>query len=151
MKKLILTALAALSLTAQTPPSPAQMAARNVEHLTMMLDLSSTQQTQATAIFTKQATDLSSIHSSVQTEQTALIAAIKANDASGISAAAGQLGILHTQSITIDATASAAFYQILTAAQQTKYAAFGLLRGPGPGGPGGRGGPGGPPPGGPMN
>jgi Spy/CpxP family protein refolding chaperone len=152
MKKFILSALALTALSvAQMPPTAAQMAARNVEHLTMMLDLTSTQQTQATAIFTKQATDLSAIHSSVQTEQTALITAIKANDASGISVAAGQLGTLHTQSIIIDATASAAFYQILTAAQQTKYAAFGLLHGPGPGGPGGGGGPGGPPPGGPMN
>ena len=155
MKKLISSALALAALcVAQTPPTPAQMATRNVEHLTMMLDLTSTQQTQATAIFTKQATDLSGIHGSVQTEQTALLTAIKANDASGISVAAGQLGTLHTQSITIEATASAAFYQILTAAQQTKYAAFGLSHGPGSGGPGGRGGrggPDGPPPGGPLN
>jgi Spy/CpxP family protein refolding chaperone len=153
MKTFILSALALAALsvsiaTAQTPPTPAQMATHMVEHLTMMLDLNSTQQTEATAIFTKQATDLSTVRSSDRTEQAALITAIKANDATGISAAAAQLGTLHTQPITIEATASAAFYLILTNAQQTKYADFGLLHGPGPGG---RGGPGGPPPGGPMN
>jgi Spy/CpxP family protein refolding chaperone len=79
----------------------------------------------------------------MQAAQTALRTAITSN--TGIAAAAASIGNLTTEQVTADATADAAFYAILTPAQQTKYTRLQPL-GRGAGGPGG--GPGGPPPGG---
>jgi Spy/CpxP family protein refolding chaperone len=153
MKKLALQiftigALAVVSSWAQqpappTPPSPTQMAAHQVEHMATLLDLTSDQQTKATAIFASQATSMEGLKSSIDAAQAALLTAIKANDSAGISNAAAQLGSLHTQSVTANATAMASFYAILTSAQQAKVVSLGMLSGRGPGhGPG----PGGPPP-----
>ncbi|HUI54435.1 MAG TPA: Spy/CpxP family protein refolding chaperone [Bryobacteraceae bacterium] len=134
------------------PPTPAQVAANMVARLTTLLDLTSAQQATATAIFAAQVTTDQAIATQMQTAQTALQTAITSNSKSGIIAAAGTIGSLTTQQVTADAEADAAFYAILTTAQQTKYATLqppgqgaGAPGGPGGGGPGGgpRGGPGG--------
>lgn len=142
-----LTAITAAFLPAQTttppsPPSIADMVANKVAHLTKLLTLTTDQATQATTIFTTEETALATLRASLQTAQTALKTAVQANSATGITAAATQIGGLDTQQIEARATADAAFYAILTAGQQTIYNE--LPQG-GPGGPGGgpgRGGPG---------
>lgn len=108
--------------TPPTPPTPAQIAANIVARLTTLLDLTSAQQTEATTIFTTDATADAAIATSMQTAQTALQTAVKANSTSGIAAAATTIGSLAAQQATADGIADAAFYQILTADQQTKYA-----------------------------
>jgi len=123
--------------TTPTPPTPAQIAANIVARLTTLLDLTSSQQTTATSIFTASATTDQSLQTQMQTAQTVLQTAITSNK--GIAAAAATIGSLTTQQVTADATADAEFYAILTSAQQTKYATLKLS------GPGGFGGPGGGP------
>lgn len=146
-----LTALMASFLfadtTTATPPSPptvAEIVANQVAHLTTLLDLTASQQTLATSIFTTQQTALAALQTSMQTAQAALQTAVKANDTNGIAAAASQIGALTIQQVTAQATGDAAFWAILTADQQTKFAE---LNAPGQGGQGpGGAGPGGPPP-----
>lgn len=124
--------------TPPTPPTPAQMVANQVARLTTLLDLTSTQQASATAIFTTEQTALASVRTSMQTARTALQTAIKSDDANAIATQSGQIGSLNGQEVLAQATASAALYAILTADQQVKYNTLGPLGG-GPGGPGGPG------------
>jgi Spy/CpxP family protein refolding chaperone len=127
-----------------TPPSPADMVAHRVAHLTQLLTLTSAQQTQATTIFTNEESATSGLRTSIEAARTALETAVEANDSATISAQATQIGALTGQEVQARATAEAAFYAILTADQQTRYKA---VRSAGPGG--GRmhgGGFGGPPP-----
>jgi Spy/CpxP family protein refolding chaperone len=140
----------AMLATAQTttppaPPTPAQIVANQVARLTKLLDLTSSQQTQATTIFTTEQTALATLRTSMQTARTALQAAIKSNDRATIGMEAAQIGTFTGDEVQAQATASAAFYAILTADQQSKFDTLGPLGG-GPGGPGGFGGPGGPGP-----
>jgi Spy/CpxP family protein refolding chaperone len=130
------------------PPTIAERVANRVAHYTTLLDLTTAQQSAATTIFTTELTGLDNLRSSMQTAHTALQTAIKSN--TGLSAAATQIGNLTAQETLIQATASAAFWAILTPDQQSKIGVLGLQGGPGRGGPGGRGrgrGQGGPPPG----
>ena len=117
----------------RTPPTPAQIVANRVARLTMLLTLTTTQQTQATNIFTTQQTALSGLEASMKTARATLLTAVEANDAGTISAQANQIGSLTTQEVAARATADAAFYAILTADQKTK---FKQLPGGGPGGQG---------------
>ncbi len=138
--------------TTPTPPTAAQIVANRVTRLTALLTLTSTQQTQATTIFTAEQTALSTIMTSLQTAHTALQTAIKADDQTGIGTQSTQIGSLTTQQIEAQAKGDAAFYALLTSDQKTKYDTLqsvgiggggGGGRGPGgPGGPGGFGGPG---------
>jgi len=137
--------LAHAQSTPPSPPSTAQIVANQVARLTKLLDLTSSQQTQATAIFTTEQSALATVRTSMHTAQTALQTAITSNDAATIAADATQIGTLTGQQVQAQATASAAFYAILMADQQSKYETLGPLGG-GPGGPGGFGGPGGPGP-----
>jgi len=129
------------------PPDPAKMAQHRVEFLTNMLNLNASQQTQATSIFTaasqQEASNFQNMHTAHQTLETA----IKNNDSAGIDQAATTIGNLTAQMIATHAKSDAAFRQILTADQQTKYSTLEHHRGPGMmmrhGGPGGPG-PGGP-------
>jgi len=142
------------SQTATTPPSPpttAQIVANMVDHLTTLLDLTSSQQAVATTIFTTQQTALQALQTPMQAAQAGLQAAVTSN--TGLSAAATQIGSLTAQQVLAQATGDAAFYAILTADQQTKLTELnkpgqgGPGQGPGQGpGNGGPGGPGGPPP-----
>lgn len=116
----LLCAQTTTTTTAPTPPTPAQIAANIVARLTTLLDLTSQQQTEATTIFTTQATADQTVATAMQTAQTALQTAITSN--SGIAAAAATIGSLTVQQVTADATADAQFYQILSSTQQTKYA-----------------------------
>jgi uncharacterized membrane protein len=129
----LVTALAASFLCAQTttgtttapaPPTPAEIAADLVARLTTLLDLTGAQQASTTTIFTTDETTLASLATQMQTAQTALQTAVLGNSASGIKTAATNIGSLTTSQVTADATADAAFYAILTADQQTKYAAL---------------------------
>jgi len=149
MKRRNFTGLAMLAVSASlafaqsgthTPPTPAQMVANQVARLTTLLTLTTAQQASATTIFTAEQTALSGLRTSMDTAHTALTTAVEANDAAGISAAATQTGSLTSQEVLARGTAEAAFYAILTPAQQTTYKALG---GPGEGPGGGRGGPGG--------
>jgi Spy/CpxP family protein refolding chaperone len=124
-----------------TPPTAAQIVANQVARLTKLLDLTSAEQTSATTIFTTEQTALAALRTSMQTARTALKTAITSNDTATIATDAAQIGTLTGQEVAAQATASAAFYAILTADQQTKYETLGPLGG----GPGGRGGPGGGP------
>jgi Spy/CpxP family protein refolding chaperone len=135
----------AQTTTAPTPPSPAQMVANQVARLTKLLDLNSTQQASATTIFTTEQTALATLRTSMQAARTALRTAITSDNTATIGTEATQIGTLTGEQVLAQATASAAFYAILTADQQTKYETLGPLGG-GPGGPGGFGGPGGPGP-----
>lgn len=119
------------------PPSPADLAQRRVGFLTRQLTLTDAQQQQATTIFTNSATAAAALHDSLRTAQQSLSDAVKANNNVGIDQAAATIGTLTAQLTASDAKADAAFYQILTPDQQTKF-----NQSPGPGF-GGRGGPGG--------
>jgi Spy/CpxP family protein refolding chaperone len=132
-----LSVIAAALLPAQTTtttngPTVAQIVANKVAHLTKLLTLTTDQVTQATTIFTTEETALQALRTSVQTAQAALKTAVEANSATGITAAATQLGTLDSQSIEARATGDAAFYAILTSAQQT---IFNEVPKGGPGGP----------------
>ena len=135
------TMLASAQSTPPRPPTPAQMVANQVARLTKLLDLNSTQQASATTIFTTEQTALATLRTSMHTARTALQTAIKSDDPASIGTQATQIGTLNGEEVLARATASAAFYAILAADQQSKYDSLGPLRG-GPGGPGGPGEPG---------
>lgn len=156
---LLTVACFAASLWAQTPhtpPSPADRVQHEVKFLTTLLNLNSSQQTQATSIFTAAAASEAALRDSTRTAHQTLDTAIKNNDSTAIDQATATLGQLQGQQMAIEAKAHAAFVQILSADQQTKFA---TLRGPHGGGPRGFGrpgfggpvGPGGPPPGPPPS
>jgi Spy/CpxP family protein refolding chaperone len=145
MKQLARPALAVLTLLTFLLPvnafengtgtslTPAQIVARRVARLTTLLSLTPTQQTQATTIFTTEQTTVSGLQTSIDTARTALETAIQNNYSSGISTQAIQIGNLTGQLVLAEATADAAFYAILTSAQQTLYnnVKLGGLVGPG--------------------
>jgi len=140
MSKLILPVLAtALSFaqTTPTPPDPATQAQMRVNRLASELSLTDAQKASALTIFTNAITAAQAAQTNVQTARTALTAAVKANNTAGIDQASATLGTLSGQLTAINAKADAAFYAILTSAQQTLYDATPH------GGPGGPGGPGG--------
>ena len=121
------------------------MVANQVAHLTKLLTLTTAQAAQATSLFTTEETTISGLRTSPTDRAGRSETAVQANSASGIAAAAAEIGALDTQVVTARATADAAFYAMLTSAQQTIYnelpgggPGFGPPGG-GPGGPGGRG------------
>lgn len=133
--------------TRGTPPDPATMIQHRVSRLTTLLALTDAQATQATAIFTSAQTATQNILPNIAAARQSLAAAVQKNDTASIDQLAATLGTLTGQLTAINSKADAAFYALLTADQQAKFAA--LPHG-GPGGPGGRGGPGGPGPGRPF-
>jgi len=142
---LIVLAMASAFLIAQAqpqPPSPATMVAHRVEYLTTVLSLTSAQQQQATTIFTNAASVESGVHDNLRAARQSLQTAIAGNDGAAIDQAAATIGNLTTQLTSLQAKARAAFYQVLTADQQSKLTKLESQRGPG-GRPG-------PPPGGPA-
>ena len=155
MKKRIVTVLVFTSLSVSlvfgqatgvtpTAPTTAQIVANLVKRLTAILTLTTAQQTEATTIYTTEQTAVAALKTSMQTAHTALQTAIKANDLTGITTQATQIGSLTTQQVENQAKAQAAFYAILTTDQQTQYnqlhsVGVGGRGGPGGGGFGGRG------------
>jgi Spy/CpxP family protein refolding chaperone len=120
-----------------TMPTPANMVQRQVARLTTLLTLTTAQQQQATTIFTASATADQAARTSVRTARTNLNTAIKNNDTGGIEQAATALGNLTAQTTANDSKAQAAFLQILTPDQVTKYSQLGPAGGPGGFGHGG--------------
>jgi Spy/CpxP family protein refolding chaperone len=128
---------AGLALAQRTPPDPAAMVQREVQHLTQTLSLTSAQQAQATTIFTASQAANQSVMSSLHQAHTSLAAAIKGNDANSIATLSAQIGTLTGQMIANTAKADASFYATLTPDQQAKYNPTGGFAGRGFGGPGG--------------
>ncbi len=132
-------AAAVTSASAQSgAPTAAQMAQHEVQHYTERLSLTSAQQEEATTIFTAAAASESTMREQQHTAHTALAAAIVSGDTATIGQAATMLGTLEGEMTTARALAEAKLYKILTADQQTTYAA--MLTRPmrrGAGGPGG--------------
>jgi Spy/CpxP family protein refolding chaperone len=126
----ILVFISALGISALVAQSPATGAnhgnfvQHRVNFLTTLLSLTATQQQQATTIFTTAATAQASVHSSMTAAHQSLQTAVEGNDAAGIEQAATTIGSLTTQTTLNQAKADAAFYQILTPAQQTKLTQF---------------------------
>ena len=130
-----------------TPPDPTTMIQNRVARLTTLLGLTTSQQTQATTIFTNAFTAGQSLHTTLQTDQQTMQTAVKANDTATIDQTAAAIGGLQGQLAAINAKSNAAFYAILTADQKTKFDALphgGGGPGFGPPGPHGMAGP--PPP-----
>jgi len=114
-------------LVAQGPAAngnPGRFVQQRVNRLTTVLSLTAAQQQQATTIFTNAASAEVSVHSSMQAAHQALKTAVQANDPAGIEQAAATIGSLTAQTTTNQAKADAAFYQILTPAQQSKLTEF---------------------------
>jgi Spy/CpxP family protein refolding chaperone len=118
----------------RTPPTPAQTAQHQVQRLTTLLSLTSEQQTEAITIFINSATANTTVHTNMKTAQTALKTAIESNDTATINTTATGIGVLEGQLTANTALADAAFYNLLTADQKTKYAALGGRGGFGGGG-----------------
>jgi len=130
-------AIAQSGTTTTTPPTPAQQAAKLVTRLTALLDLTSAEQASATTIFTTEFTSLQTIKTSLQSARTTLETDVKSDNAAGISTDSETIGGLTQQAVEAKATADAAFYALLTSAQQTKLDSLKHL-GMGFGGRGGR-------------
>ena len=113
--------LALAQSTTHTPPTPAAMAQRTVARLTKELALTSSQQAQATTIFTTEYTANQSVQASLQQAHTNLTTAIKANNTADIGTITTTIGTLQGQIALNSATASAQFYAILNSQQQSQY------------------------------
>jgi Spy/CpxP family protein refolding chaperone len=126
--------------TGGTAPDPATRIADQVSRLTTLLDLTPAQATQETSILTAAQSATSSLQTTLDTDRTSLQTAIQSNTTATIEQLSAAIGTISGQILAIRSKADAAFYALLTAAQQAKLATIG-----GPGGlGGGRGGPGAP-------
>jgi hypothetical protein len=106
------------SKAAYKVPKNAAKQARYLNSLTALLSLTGAQQLTASAIFANAASTRASVKSSLKAARKALKDAVKNNDASGITQASNALGVLTGQHIASGAAANAAFFQLLTPAQQ---------------------------------
>ena len=106
---------------AQGPPDPAEMVQRRVERLNDELKLTKAQQKQITSIYMDAQTASQQVRGGMREANQALVAAIKSNDANGISQAANNIGSLYAQMTVANAKAEAAVYAALTPDQQAKW------------------------------
>jgi Spy/CpxP family protein refolding chaperone len=140
MKTLSKAAIAAtlfiVALQAQPPgpPDPATMVQHRVARLTTLLNLNSSQVTQATTIFTNAQTGITPLMTTLDGYRTSMQTAVKSNTTATIDQLAMSIGAIDGQITAIQSKAHAAFYAILTPDQQTTLNST----------PGGFGGPGGP-------
>jgi Spy/CpxP family protein refolding chaperone len=102
----------------------AQIVSIEVKFLTALLGLTQAQQDQATVLFTAAETAKAKFAADIPTQEAAVTAAILANSSAGITKATNALGADTAGIAAADANAQAAFYQLLTADQKTKYAAL---------------------------
>jgi len=107
--------------TPRTPPTPATIAQHRVNALTTRLGLTSAQQAQALTYFTTSATSNASVETQLRTAHQSLKAAIEANNLANIGTLTNEIGTFTAQIALADSTAEAAFYMILTPAQQTTF------------------------------
>jgi hypothetical protein len=105
--------------TSSTPPDPATIVARKVDHLTKLLGLSTTQAGQATTYFTEALTAITPLETTLHTDRQSLQTAIKANDAANIETLSTNVGSLNGQVLALQSKADAQFYAILSPGQQT--------------------------------
>jgi hypothetical protein len=118
----------AFAQNARPARTPAQIVANRVARLTTLLMLNPTQVTEATNIFTTEQSALSSVAANMKTARTALQTAVQGNSTADINTAAGTIGTLTTTEVAAHATADAAFFTLLTPAQQAQYKQLGGLR-----------------------
>lgn len=133
---LVLAAAATAASAQYGPPTAAQMAQHEVQRYTAQLSLTSAQQEEATTIFTAAAAAESTLREQQHTARTALAAAIVSGDTATIGQAATMMGTLEGEMTSSRSLAEAKLYKMLTAEQQTRFAA--MLEhpmGPGRGGP----------------
>jgi Spy/CpxP family protein refolding chaperone len=130
--------LAGSALAQHTPPNPAQMAQHQVQRYTALLSLNAEQQTQATTIFTTEATSAAALMANEKSLHAALKTAITNNDAAAITQTATSLGQINGQMIALRATTQANFYQLLSGPQKEQMSAEenAHVEGRGPGAPG---------------
>src|SRR5438552_2717248 len=107
------------ALTSATPPDPATEVADRVARLTTLLTLTAAQVTQATTIFTDALAAVTPLETSLNTDYASLATAVKSNATATIDSLSASIGTLTGQILDVQNKADAAFYAILTAAQQT--------------------------------
>jgi Spy/CpxP family protein refolding chaperone len=105
-------------------PNPANMAQRRVKFLTTLLTLNTSQQAQAVTIFTNSITLNLTVGASLKTARRNLRTAVETNEVGSLSGIATTIGTLEGQETLNNAQADAAFYQILTPAQQTQFSQY---------------------------
>jgi hypothetical protein len=105
-------------------PKSAKKVAKFVNTLSAMLALTPSQQQNASAIFTAAASSHTSIKTGIKPLHVTLAAAVRKNDTVGISQTTASLSLLSAQKLSNGALANAAFFQILTPAQQATLAQF---------------------------
>jgi Spy/CpxP family protein refolding chaperone len=113
-------AIPALAQTLSKPPSAGEIAQHKVKTLTALLNLTSAQQQQAQAIYGSAAQSEQTLLEGEKEAREALRAAVRNDDTSAIDQVAAALGQSMAENTSIRAKADAAFYQILTAEQQSK-------------------------------
>jgi len=99
-------------------PKNAAKQTRYLASLSALLQLTIGQTQQADSIFAGAVTNRGGIRSTMKAARKALGTAVRNNDGPGINQIASQLGSLMAQYVANGAAANAAFYQILTPAQQ---------------------------------
>jgi len=129
--------IAALQAQPPGPPDPATMVEHRVARLTTLLNLNSSQVTQATTIFTNAQTSITPLMTTLDGYRTSMQAAVKTNTTAIIDQLAASIGGIDGQVMGIQSKANAAFYAILTSDQQTTLNSMPGGLGGGPGGPGG--------------
>ncbi|HYO79971.1 MAG TPA: Spy/CpxP family protein refolding chaperone [Bryobacteraceae bacterium] len=135
----VLVAAATLAQPApggRAPLTPEQAVARRVQHLTTLLSLTASQQTQITAVLTEERSAAEALRTNLQTAHTNLRNAIdsRAGD-SQIDTAASQVGLVQGQLTAIHGKAQVKLLNILTPEQREKLAALPQFGRGGHGGP----------------
>jgi hypothetical protein len=103
-------------LTTPTAPDPATVVADRVARLTKLLTLTTDQ---ATTIFTNALAAVTPLETSLNADYTSTEAAVKSDATSTMASLSASIGTLTGQIADIQNKADAAFYAILTSAQQT--------------------------------
>jgi hypothetical protein len=117
-----------------TPPTPAEIVAREVQMLTRFLTLDAGQQATATTALTNAQAQLALNAATLKTDRGQLVDAIKGNQLGTIDTLTSTIANLQGQDEAIRAKAAAAIYATLTADQKTKLGnGLGPLLGGGPG------------------
>ena len=124
-------------LTSPTAPDPATEIADHVARLTRLLTLTTAQAAQATTIFTNALAAVTPLETTLNTDYTSIETAVKSNATSTIDSLSASIGTLTGQIVDLQNKADAAFYAILTSAQQTTLNSSGGFGGHGDSGHGG--------------
>ena len=118
----------------RTPPTPAEIVAREVQMLTRFLGLDTNQQASVSTILTNEQAQLAVNAGALKTGRGQLTDAIKGNQLGAIDTLTSTIATLQGQNDAIRAKAAAAIYALLNADQKTKLGnGLGPLFGGGPG------------------